>query len=119
MPQIRVATTDDAASILKIYAPYIENTSYTFEIEVPSIESFEERISNYLLAFPWLVCEVNGVIAGYAYGSKHRERIAYQWSVETSVYVHDDFQRMRVGHALYSALLEILKLQQFRNAYAV
>jgi len=119
MSQIRVATTDDAGSILKIYAPYIENTSYTFEIEVPSIESFQERISNYLLAYPWLVCELNGVIAGYAYGSKHRERIAYQWSVEASVYVHDAFQRMRVGQALYVALIEILKLQQFRNVYAV
>ena len=119
MSHIRVAATDDAVAILKIYAPYIENTSYTFETEVPSIESFQERISNYLLAYPWLVCEINGAIAGYAYGSKHRERIAYQWSVEASVYVHDDFQRMGVGQALYTALIEILKLQQFRNVYAV
>ena len=119
MPHIRVATPADAAAMLQIYAPYIENTSFTFEIDVPSEESFAERIYNYLHTYPWLVCEMEDVIAGYAYGSKHRERIAYQWSVECSAYIHDDFQRTGVGTALYSALIEILKLQQFRNLYAV
>lgn len=119
MSHLRIATPADAAPILDIYAPYIENTSYTFEMEVPSRDSFRERINNYLQAYPWLVCEIDGVIAGYAYGSKHRERVAYQWSVECSVYVHDDFQRVGVGRALYTALIEILRLQQFRNLYAV
>ena len=116
---IRVATIDDSESILKIYAPYIENTSYTFETEVPTIDSFKERISYYLQNWPWLVCEINGVVTGYAYGARHRERIAYQWSVESSVYVHDDYQRRGVAQALYSALINILKLQGFRNLYAV
>lgn len=116
---IRIATTDDAESILKIYAPYIENTSYTFETDVPTIESFKERISSYLQHWPWLVCELGGVIAGYAYGAQHRERVAYQWSVESSVYIHDDYQRMGVARALYTALINILKLQGFRNLYAV
>ena len=119
MSRIRVASADDALSILKIYAPYIENSSYTFETEVPALETFGARINNYLQTYPWLVCEIDGMLAGYAYGSKHRERVAYQWSVECSVYVHDDFQRMQVGRALYSALIEILKLQGFRNLYAV
>ena len=119
MSQIRVATADDAAAILQIYAPYIKDTSYTFEIEVPTEESFGDRIKNYLQTYPWLVCEIDGVLAGYAYGSKHRERIAYQWSVECSVYIHDHFHRAGIGTALYSALIEILKLQQFRNVYAV
>ena len=119
MPHIRVATAGDAASILEIYAPYIQNTSYTFENDVPTEESFGERINSYLQSYPWLVCEIDGVLAGYAYGSQHRERVAYQWSVECSVYVHDDFQRAGVGRALYSALVEILKLQHFRNLYAV
>jgi phosphinothricin acetyltransferase len=65
------------------------------------------------------VCEIDGVVAGYAYGSKHRERIAYQWSVECSVYIHDDYLKAGVGTALYSALIELVKLQQFRNLYAV
>jgi len=119
MSMIRVATIDDSESILKIYAPYIENTSYTFETEVPTIDSFKERISYYLQNWPWLVCEINGVVTGYAYGARHRERIAYQWSVESSVYVHDDYQRRGVAQALYSALINILKLQGFRNLYAV
>jgi L-amino acid N-acyltransferase YncA len=116
---IRTATGSDAESILEIYAPYIENTSYTFETEVPTVESFQERINSYLQSWPWLVCEIDGVVAGYAYGSKHRERIAYQWSVECSVYIHDDFQRAGVGRALYTGLIDLLKLQGFRNLYAV
>jgi L-amino acid N-acyltransferase YncA len=119
MSMIRITTTDDAEPILKIYAPYIENTSYTFETEVPSIDAFRERISSCLQNWPWLVCEIDGVIAGYAYGSRHRERVAYQWSVESSVYVHDDYQRTGVARALYTALIDILKLQGFRNLYAV
>ena len=119
MPHIRVATAADAAAILQIYAPYITGTSYTFEIDVPTEQSFADRIKNYLHTYPWLVCEIDSVLAGYAYGSKHRERIAYQWSVECSVYIHDDFQKAGVGTALYSALIEILKLQRFRNLYAV
>jgi len=119
MSSIRIATTDDSESILKIYAPYIENTSYTFETEVPSIDSFKKRISFYLQNWPWLVCEIDGVIAGYAYGARHRERVAYQWSLESSVYIHDDYQRRSVARALYTALISILRLQGFRNLYAV
>jgi L-amino acid N-acyltransferase YncA len=119
MPAVRIATAADADSILKIYAPYIENTSYTFETEIPTIDAFGERIKSYLQSWPWLVCEIDGIIAGYAYGSKHRERVAYQWSTECSVYIHDDFQRRGVAKALYTALIEILKLQGFRNLYAV
>lgn len=119
MSTIRIASTDDAEPILRIYAPYIENTSYTFETEVPTIDSFKERISSYLQNWPWLVCEIDGVIAGYAYGARHRERVAYQWSVESSVYVHDDHQQRSVGRALYIALINILRLQGFRNLYAV
>ena len=116
---IRTATDSDAASILEIYTPYIESTSFTFETEVPAIESFKERINTYLQTWPWLVCEIDGVIAGYAYGGKHRERVAYQWSIESSVYVHDDFLRVGVANALYRALIDILTLQGFRNLYAV
>ena len=119
MSGIRIATVADSKSILKIYAPYIEDTSYTFETEVPTIDSFEKRISSCLQNWPWLVCEIDGVIAGYAYGSRHRERVAYQWSLESSVYIHDDYQRRGVARALYTALINILKLQRFRNLYAV
>ena len=119
MFKIRLATADDAKGILAIYGPYIENTSLTFETEVPSTEEFAGRITNYLKNWPWLVCEKDGLITGYAYASRYRERTAYQWSVECSVYIHDDFQRAGIARALYTSLFEILKIQGYRNVYAV
>lgn len=119
MSLIRLAIPNDAADILTIYAPYIQNTSFTFETEVPSLEEFGERIKTYLINWPWLVCEIDGKIAGYAYATKYRERTAYQWSVESSIYIHDDFQKKGIGRALYTSLFEILKKQGFNNVYAV
>ena len=116
---IRLALPADAEGILAIYAPYITDTSFTFESEVPSVNDFSKRIIAYLDNWPWLVCEMNGIIAGYAYGSKYRERIGYQWCVECSVYIHDNFQRKGIAKALYTALLDILKKQGYRNVYAV
>ncbi|HNR16338.1 MAG TPA: N-acetyltransferase family protein [Chitinophagaceae bacterium] len=119
MIKLRLAKPADSGDILAIYAPYIEKTSFTFETDVPSPEAFAERISSYLESWPWLVCEVDGVIVGYAYAARYRERVAYQWSVESSVYVHDDHQRKGIARILYSALFKILKRQGFRNVYAV
>ncbi len=116
---IRLAEQNDADKILAIYAPYINNTSFTFEADVPSVKDFADRIASYLDNWPWLVCEIDGKIAGYAYASRYRERIGYQWCVECSVYIHDDFQRMGIARALYMALFEILKRQGYRNVYAV
>ncbi len=118
MKRIRVALPTDAASILEIYAPYIINTSFTFETEVPSTDIFSKRISSYLESWPWLVYEVDGFLVGYAYATRHRERTAYQWSVESSVYIRDDFQKAGIATVLYKALLEILKRQGLRNVYA-
>ena len=119
MITIRLATPADAEGILTIYAPYIENTSFTFETEVPSVKDFGERINSYLINWPWIVCEIDGIIAGYAYATRHRERTAYQWCTESSIYIHDSFQRSGIARALYSALFNILKMQGFRNVYAV
>lgn len=119
MNTIRLATPSDAASILEIYAPYILNTSVTFETEVPSEDVFKERIKAYMKTWPWLVCEIDEVFAGYAYASRYRERESYQWSVESSVYVNDAFHGKGVAGALYKVLFEILKYQGFRNVYAV
>jgi L-amino acid N-acyltransferase YncA len=119
MHSIRLANEKDAEGILAIYAPYIENTSYTFETEVPSMESFAQRIDTYLVNWPWLVYEINGVIAGYAYATRYRERVAYQWCTESSVYVHNEYYRTGIARTLYTALFEILKKQGFRNVYAV
>ncbi|MEI9945933.1 MAG: arsinothricin resistance N-acetyltransferase ArsN1 family B [Chitinophagaceae bacterium] len=119
MAIIRLATSADAKQLLDIYAPYIANTSITFETETPSVQDFAKRIDTYLENWPWLVCEVNGTIAGYAYAGRYRERVAYQWCVESSVYIHDDFFKKGIAEALYSALFEILKKQRYNNVYAV
>ena len=115
---IRTAKPSDAASILEIYTPYILNTAITFETEIPLVENIEHRIITYQEDWPWLVYEVNGVIAGYAYVTKHRERAAYQWCVESSVYVSDKFQQKGIAKRLYTTLFEILKYQGCRNVYA-
>jgi len=116
---IRLADPRDASGILAIYAPYITNTSFTFEAEVPSNKAFAERIRNYLEFWPWLVYEIDGTIAGYAYGSKYRERLGYQWCVECSVYIHDEHQGQGIGRKLYNVLFALLKKQGYRNVYAV
>ena len=115
---IRAALASDASSILAIYAPYILNTAVSFETEVPSKENFSQRIIKNQETYPWLVYESQGTIAGYAYASRHRERAAYQWSVESSVYVNSDFQLKGIATKLYKALFELLKYQGCRNVYA-
>ncbi len=119
MISIKLAIPGDAKGILEIYTPYIEQTSFTFETETPAVTAFAERIRSNLQNWPWLVCEIDGTIAGYAYATRHRERTAYQWCTESSVYIHDDYQRAGIARALYTALFDILKKQGFRNVYAV
>jgi L-amino acid N-acyltransferase YncA len=118
MVTVRIASPDDAAELLDIYSPYILNTAFTFETEVPGTDQFRRRIDKYLQKYPWLVAEVSGRIAGYVYGSVHREREAYQWTCECSVYIQDNFKGRGLGTLLYDALFQILKLQGFRNVYA-
>ncbi len=115
---IRFANTADAEAMLDIYSPFIVNSATSFETEVPTIEQFASRITATTQQYPWLVADADGQVAGYAYASKHRERAAYQWSVETSVYVHPSFYRKNIGTHLYTALLSLLKQQGFVNAYA-
>jgi len=116
---IRIATKNDAEGMLEIYTPFILHSGITQETELPSIEEFQKRILSNLEERPWLVCEIDKQIAGYAYAGKHRERKGYQWCTEPSVYVHENFYRYGVANALYTALFEILKLQGYVNAYAV
>lgn len=119
MSLVRLATAADSQAILDIYAPYIEHTSFTFETETPSVQAFAERIESYLEYWPWLVYEIDGTIAGYAYASKYRERTGYQWCVECSVYIHDNFFKSGIATALYTELFRILKEQGYHNVYAV
>jgi L-amino acid N-acyltransferase YncA len=118
MVVVRLATAEDAPAVLGMYTPYILQTAFTFETEVPSVEEFRLRIEKYLQKYPWLIAEIDGEVAGYVYGSVHREREAYQWTCECSVYIHDNYKGHGIGSELYEALFEILKLQGFRNVYA-
>lgn len=105
----------DASKILAIYAPYILNTAITFEYEVPSITLFQQKVERILEQFPWIVCEKDGEVVGYAYASRQYERAAYNWNAELSVYVAPDYQRLGIGSALYHALIGILQMQGYRN----
>lgn len=114
----RFATLADAPAILAIYAPYITGSTITFEYDVPPVAEFAERIRTIQQQLPYLVAESDGQVLGYAYASKHRDRTAYQWSVETSVYVHPDGHRQGIARQLYSHLFELLRRQGYFNAYA-
>ena len=116
--RIRFATVEDAEAILDIYKTYIETTRVTFEIEVPTVDVFRKRMESIMAHFPWIVCEIDGKVAGYAYGSKHGERAAYRWSADLSVYIHEEYHRYGLGTALYTVLLELLRRQGFYTAYA-
>ncbi len=115
---IRLAVDKDAAAIAAIYAPFVESNATSFETEPPSADEIRRRIVETTVAYPWLVCECDGVVAGYAYATRHRVRAAYQWCVETSAYVRSDFQRSGVARGLYTSLFAILAAQGFVNAYA-
>jgi phosphinothricin acetyltransferase len=116
---IRLATAADAPGIHAIYAPMVRDTAISFELEPPTVEAMAGRISATLAMYPWLVWGEGGRILGYAYGSKHRERPAYQWSTEATAYVHPDFHRRGIGGGLYRVLLALLRAQGFCNAYAI
>lgn len=115
---IREITLSDCGEALAVYAPYVERTAYTFEYTVPGPEEFAEKIKTITAQYPWLVCEYNGKIVGYAYGSTHRARIAYRWSPESTVYISEAFHGLGIARILYEALFDMLRLQGFKNVYA-
>lgn len=115
---IRTAQPDDAEALLAIYRPYVEHTAITFEYDVPSVEEFRQRIIDHLAHFPYLVAEENGVAVGYAYVGKFQERAAYQWSVETSIYLAPDHRHQGIGSALHAALEATCRKRGFKNMYA-
>jgi L-amino acid N-acyltransferase YncA len=115
---IREASSEDGAACAAIYRPAVEGSTATFELGPPSAGAMAARIQA-TTAYPWLVCERDGEVAGYAYASAFRKRAAYQWAAETSVYVHPGHQREGVASALYEALLACLRAQGYVHAYGV
>lgn len=115
---VRPAVPDDAERLVEIYAPYVEDTAITFEYEVPSVQEFERRIESTLERYPYLVAELSGQIVGYAYVGPFHDRPAYDWSVETSIYVDRNIRHMGIGGILHKALEEELKEMGFLNMNA-
>ena len=117
-PTIRLATEADGAACAAIYGPFVEDTSISFELTPPSAADMAARIAKTLARTPWLVVEVDGTVRGYAYGTRHRDRPAYDWTVETAVYVDRAFAGRGIGRAAMTALLELLRLQGFHLVVA-
>lgn len=118
MTTIRMAEPADGAQVAEIYAPVVASTAISFETEVPSAQEMTTRITTALTFAPWLVCVDGGRVTAYAYASKHRDRAAYRWSVDVSVYVREGNRGGGLGRALYTSLFELLREQGFYAAHA-
>ena len=117
--RIRIAREDDASAIHAIYAPHVSEGVATFETVLPGNHAMRERIRARLPAYPWLVWDDDGEVLAYAYAGRFRERAAYDWIAETSIYVHHDAQRRSIARRLYGALLDTLCLQGLNQAVGV
>ncbi|ELZ93022.1 N-acetyltransferase GCN5 [Haloferax mucosum ATCC BAA-1512] len=116
--RIRAATESDLPEIRALYEPFVESTAITFAYDTPSVSDLESKLDE-KTHHPWLVCEFDGDLVGYAYAGPVRQRDAYQWAIETSVYVAPAFQRRGVARGLYTSLLDILDRQGYVTAFAV
>ena len=136
--RIRLACPADAAAVCAIYAPYVRDTATTFDLEPPTVEEMEQKITTILEERPFLVAEIERsdagaasasshdeacdseafAVIGYSYASQFRPRKAYLHSIETSVYLAPEAKGFGLGTRLYNALEEILRLQNVYNANA-
>jgi L-amino acid N-acyltransferase YncA len=104
--------------VSEIYAPSVLDSATSFEAEPPAPQEMQRRMAEILAELPWLVCVLDGRAAGFAYASRHRERQAYQWSLEVSLYVAGDAHRRGVGRRLYGVLFDLLRRQGYCNVYS-
>lgn len=118
MIQVRTVTINDVQELLDIYSYYVLNTTITFEYDTPSINEFTQRIQKITQKYPYLVATLDDEIIGYAYATSYKERAAYDWSVETTVYVKETYQGIGVGKALYTQLEHALKEMNIVNMLA-
>lgn len=117
-PLLRLATPADGADVAAVYAPYVAETPISFELQPPSGEEMARRIELVLERGPFVVAEVDGVVRAYAYAGRFRERAAYDWTAETTVYVDRAMHRSGLGRATMEAVLRVLRLQGYRAVIA-
>ncbi len=115
---IREVRLSDAERLAEIYSHYVLNTAVSFEYEAPSASEFEARIAKVTAKFPYLVCEKDGAVVGYAYAGEYLPRKAYSWSAASSIYVHKDFRRQGIGTLLYAELQKRLREMGIVNLVA-
>ena len=118
VPSLRLAGARDAPALAAIYAPAVLERATSFEFIPPTIDEMARRIEAVAPSFPWIVAERAGEVIGSAYGSRHKERDAYKWSVDVSAYIRGDCHRQGIGRGLYTALFKLLALQGYRRAWA-
>ena len=116
---LRIATINDVPEMLAIYAPYVENTTVSFEYVPPTLEEFTHRFVSYTRQFPWLVWEEDGHLLGYAYASAPFTRAAYGWCAEPTVYLRPEARGRNIAASLYTVLEEILFRQGYQALYAL
>ena len=116
---IRFALASDAPKIAEIYAPFVDGSAVSFEMEPPAADIMAGRVEKPWPTHPWIVAEDEGEVVGYAYGSPYRERKAYQWAVEVTVYLEPAARGKGLGRKLYNVLIDILTRQGFTKAYGV
>lgn len=118
MNACRLVQLEDAPAIQAIYAPVVRDTAISFEYEAPDVPEMERRIAKVLASRPWLVYRSGGEVLGYAYATGYRERRAYDWNVEVSVYVREDARGRGVARHLYGRLFHLLRALNYRQVIA-
>lgn len=119
---VRIRLVDperDAARILAVYAPYVRETAVSFETEVPPLDAFARRVAGIAAEFPYLLLEIDGELAGYAYAHRQAERAAFGWNAELSIYMDGAYCGCGLGAPLYALLERLLAMQGYVNLYAV
>jgi phosphinothricin acetyltransferase len=116
--RVREAAARDAVACAAVYAPYVTDTAITFETEPPAPAAMAARIEEANRTHAWLVLEIDGRVAGYAYGAPHKDRPAYRWTCEVSVYLEQDRRRTGGGRLLYETLFARLAARGYRIALA-
>lgn len=116
---IRIAEIGDAQRILEIYAPYVAKTTLTLTSEVPTQEEVAETLISLKKRFPYLVCCIDNEVVGFAYAFRQHLGAAYNWNAELSIYIDPDYHGRGIATALYTALVQILKIQGYCNLYAI